>query len=356
MIYLTPDSLGCYLVQRGILSNRDFVAESWCLRSVDSLRPVMEARRPDGSGWIVKQPARLVPSEIYALDREAALYEFARLSRAAGDLKRFVPRLRNYDRGVHALVIERLPYENGWTQLRQPAADPAACARAIAAALAATHLPLPASAAEGRFLRLEPPWILRAAATRVDREDNPAAQRAMEAIRSDPLLLRMLSEIEADWTPDALIHGDSKLENALLRPAPGARCWLIDWGMASRGEPAWDVAGMIQSAISLWFNGMTFEEGMEFEAVIARGSIPFSRIQSFVAALVDRYCKLRPQDPDFLHRSFRMAGARLVQTCFEHARTTKALMRRHVAMLRLARSALEDPTGMVAEFAPAARR
>ena len=49
-------------------------------------------------------------------------------------------------------------------------------------------------------------------------------------------------------------------------------------------------------------------------------------------------------------KAMRMAGARLVQTAFEHARTNDAMMKRHVAMLRLAKSALLAPEAMLAEF------
>ena len=63
------------------------------------------------------------------------------------------------------------------------------------------------------------------------------------------VLAATLAAARARWAPLAVVHGDARLDNWLFDDA--GEPTLIDWETAGRGDPAWDVAAVVQDLISL---------------------------------------------------------------------------------------------------------
>lgn len=304
----------------------------------DSIRPVLVVRRPDGTGWVVKQPGETRHHAVVSLQREAAVYDLAD-SAFSDRLRRHLPRLAEYDGAVHALVLERVGHANAWTMMLAHRGPIDELAAPIAAAYRALHdEPLP-FAQGGSAVPDRAPWILDAA-------ESDGADFAF--IRAEPGLAAPLAELAAGWTRTALINGDAKLENVVF-DRDGRHAWLIDWSMVAVGDPAWDVAGIVQSALTLWLHGLELDATGGVGAAVAQGSFSGDEIDGFVRAFLSAY---GATDRAFLHRVFRMTGARLLQTVVEHTRSDAARMPRHVGMLRLAKAALTDPDAMFPAYAP----
>ncbi len=112
---------------------------------------------------------------------------------------------------------------------------------ALAGALAALHRLDPAAVgladlgrAEGFAARQLAGWTRRAEAA--FGPDRPAPL--------DPLLARLAATLPPD-APARLLHMDAKFDNLLVDPGSGQAQALIDWDMATRGPPAFDLAVLL---------------------------------------------------------------------------------------------------------------
>ena len=317
---------------------RALVEASVSVYRTDSIRPVLMVRWPDGSGWVVKQPGETRAQAVAALQREAAIYELAE-SAFSDRLLRHLPRMAEYDGAVHALVLERVGHLNAWAAMLGQAGPVEGLAAPVAAAYRALHEePVPLDHG-GSVVPDRLPWILDPVETAGD---------AFDYIRAEEGMAEALAALGTGWTRSCLINGDAKLENVVLDPA-GRHAWLIDWTSVAVGDPAWDLAGIVQSALTLWLSGLELDAAGGVGAAVARGSFSGDEIDGFIRTFLSAY---GATDRALLARVFRMTGARLLQTVFEHSRKDAARMPRHVAMLQLAKAALADPDAMFPAYAP----
>jgi Phosphotransferase enzyme family len=91
------------------------------------------------------------------------------------------------------------------------------------------------------------PWILSLADDVPELyADNPAAQRQCAQLAADRFVSAVLVGFARRWKCSSVIHGDIKFDNVLVS---GTRLSLIDWELACIGDPAWDVAGVVDGLL-----------------------------------------------------------------------------------------------------------
>lgn len=118
----------------------------------------------------------------------------------------------------------------------------AAMHRATAAFLKAQGVP---AALDGTV-----PWALRIfdGDAPLDLWQHGAVAPLMASAAGQPALVNGLRRARGAWRAVALIHGDCKHDNVILRADAGPHdppAALIDWEMARHGDPAWDLAGLM---------------------------------------------------------------------------------------------------------------
>jgi len=125
-----------------------------------------------------------------------------------------------------------------------------------------------------------------------------------------------LTAARAAWRPDCLVHTDLKWDNCLL-DGKGAR--IIDWEGAGAGDPAWDVAGIIQEYLGYaGLMGVDLAGRRPLAAVEIAALEPLAAaLRAFFAAYVEAAAPAQPAA--LARRAVRYAGVRLVQTSLEHA-------------------------------------
>ena len=169
-------------------------------------------------------------------ERELAAYALARSDPALGPLL-----ARSHPAGDGVLILAA----GGGATAAARAADPAAL-RALAATLAAWHAGTRAAA----FAPLRPwPLDLLAGEPPAFLASNDGVRALLARLPDRARLAAALAAAAARWAPLAVVHGDARLDNWLLDDAGTAT--LIDWETAGRGDPAWDVAAVLQDLITL---------------------------------------------------------------------------------------------------------
>ncbi len=127
-------------------------------------------------------------------------------------------------------------------------------------------------------------------------------------------VLRSLAE---EWRPAFFIHGDFKTENILLNADPRAadrpKIVVVDWELAGRGEPLWDVGSYVGSLLFGWIDGLQYDTGVS-PARDALTAIPFQRQ---IGHFLITYRHLAPEKAGKMEQ-FVLSGLRFAGIFFMH--------------------------------------
>jgi hypothetical protein len=117
---------------------------------------------------------------------------------------------------------------------------------------------------------------------------------------------RLLEEAFRHWRPSAIIHGDLRFDNCLVTVrGADATITLVDWEQAGWGDPAWDVACLVQDYLT--HGGMTT---LLFP--------PDHRLLAALHQLLDGHADAAgDRGPDFVARVVRFTGAKLVHRALQ---------------------------------------
>jgi aminoglycoside phosphotransferase (APT) family kinase protein len=92
-----------------------------------------------------------------------------------------------------------------------------------------------------------------------------AASHSRDLPELDRLAARLIAGLPA--APGAgIVHGDYRLDNVVVDPAGGAVVAVLDWEMATLGDPLTDIANMI-----IWWDGM---RGLDTPVAALPGEVP----------------------------------------------------------------------------------
>ncbi len=227
---LSAATVGDYLVARGTFRSSGVIEVHELGGGVSN---VVYAARQNRSRVVVKQAlGRLRVSEEWFAERARALTEGGALVLAGRLAPGSVPEVLDLDSDACALTIEAAP--SGWIswkeQLLSGNADPAIAAR-LGELLATWHAGTLEPAAASAFgtprafdeLRVDPYYRTVAKRRPELRDAIDAYVRQMEANRQ------------------CLVHGDYSPKNVLV----GDGLWVIDFEVAHRGDPSFDLAFML---------------------------------------------------------------------------------------------------------------
>ena len=327
---LDASGVAAYLVDRGLIARG---AESRVNVSIISRRNHNLIVRLDGEPmWFVKQIRNPVPEVVESLAREAACYHFASREAKLASLAELMPRHVFYDPDHAILVTQYLRAVNGAEALEALGSWDAELAVMIGACLGRLHALTWGATPIGplrRHLPEQMPWALA--------PPGQAGRRAavLSVFNNDREVAAVLGPLRREYRFSALIHGDARLENILLvEPAANLgvkEIRLVDWELADIGDPAWDIASVLQhyAVRHIWSQDpgippvlahKTFDEfWTAYEA--ARGGLP----------------------PGERRLAVRLTGVRLIQSAYEHSVAGEAALARVDRIGRLAHLLLTRP-------------
>jgi Ser/Thr protein kinase RdoA (MazF antagonist) len=358
---LDVDSATGYLLDNGLIDAGAIVDGELTVVSAARRHRNLRIDGPAGTGYLLKQADDLAEAGRETLRREAAFYAYCREEPAA-PVARLLPRLVRFDPGPPLLALELV---RGSAPLGERLAAPegrplvTAPARAAGAALATVHRTFrgldPAGDARLGWLPRHPPWVMM-----IHKPDlellttiSPAAYRLLGILQTHDGFAARLDRLRAQWRPDTVIHNDVRSDNVLVvSPAGGGEpgpedVTLVDWEMVQLGDPAWDVAGLLQDLVLFWVNSMPLAEQLGVEELAARARHPWPDVQGALRAFWQGYRQaagLAPADADrLLSRAVAFSAARLIQTAYEWAQPAVALPAQAVLLLQVSANLLEDP-------------
>ena len=312
-----------YLVDIGSLPAEYMAAGDASVVDVSRRNRNFRISRPGGPSFVLKQGGG--PGSPSTLAIEAAVYEHAWRIDPAGALDR-LPRLVWYDSGRDILVTESLEESENLSRYhRRLGRFPARIGGQLGLALAWVHLLQP-PVRTGSFLPEDPPWVLGIHEPTLAflRELSAANLRLIRIIQSAPELGRALDRLRSDWQGGSIVHNDLKWDNIIVVPpesgSPG-RVRLLDWELAARGDPGWDVGAVLAAYLEAWLLSMPVMPDQPLDELGQVALHPLEMIWPAVREFWNAYTAevgLPALEARlFLFRSVRYCAARLLQTAYE---------------------------------------
>jgi aminoglycoside phosphotransferase (APT) family kinase protein len=143
-----------------------------------------------------------------------------------------------------------------------------------------------------------------------------------------------------------LVHGDLRWDNCLSVAQPRStrrtRVLLIDWELAGRGAPAFDVGAVLAEYIRTWVESIPIVEPSDPGRLAFRARRPLSRMQPAITAFWSAYRRFSPRPP-MLRAVVELAAVRVLQTAVERAQALPALTPHVITLVQVADNILRQP-------------
>jgi thiamine kinase-like enzyme len=320
---VTPRELVLDLVAMGLLTKEAAVGHLTVVPM--SGRNDNHAIEPAGGRALLAKEA---VSSSSALANEARVYELlrARQSKFAS----YVPVARAFDSRRRLLVLDLI------RDARTAGTDRGAGAM-LGRALARLHT---IDVTRRRLRAVDPPWVLSLGCPPLERlrRISSANLQMTRMIQESRPLCRAFAELAESWTASALIHNDLRWENCLL--TRGRKLKLIDWELAGRGDPAWDVGTIFSNFLARWLFSMTFDRGAS-PALRRTAHEPLAPMRAAMRRFWRAYTESGANVS--LSRAARFAGARLIQTAYERQRLSTEVTGNVVGLLQVSENMMRYP-------------
>ncbi len=336
---LTAGSVPAYLLEKSLVAPGQIVDHGLVVVEVSRRNRSFRAANAGGVSFLLKQG---VGSErALTVANEASAYAFlhARLDEVSAHP--FLPRRHLYDAENNVLVLEFLQESENLreyhTRIRR---FPTAIAKQLGQAVAAVH---GQPSDWGNDPGSHPPWAfsaLQLPSVGFLREVSGSNIQLVKIIQEFPEYCELLNRLKAGWSPTCLVHGDLKWENCVVfSQGRGKNLRLVDWELASAGDPGWDVGSIFADYLSHWVFSMPVSGDADPGDFVKLAQWPLDKMQPAMNAFWQAYARelglAKAERQDRLVRSVSYAGGRLVQTAFEHLQNSNYLTGQAVCLLQL---------------------
>jgi aminoglycoside phosphotransferase (APT) family kinase protein len=341
-----------YLLQRNLLSPAHIVAGDVVVTDISRRHHNYKVTVGRSAGYVIKQG--IGHDRIAALTREAAIYTL--LAGGTTELGRYLPHCYTYDAEEHVLVLELVGGAQNLREYHQRGHFAPSLARKLGTALGTLHhltQAVPTGSTAERDVAAQPPWILSVhrATLKFLQECSSANVELVQIMQQFPLLCDMLDALRGEWRTEALIHRDIRWDNCLVfgrtPAARTSRLKIVDWEIASLGDPSWDIGSVFSDFLSFWLFSIPVTGEMSPDRFLELARYPLEKMQpalhAFWLAYVQRMGLDRATADRWLVRSCRYLAARLLQTAFEQMQMSVQLTGNVVCMLQLSFNILQRP-------------
>lgn len=351
-VILSRHNLSAFLLANGLLERTAFFERSIRIQQRSGRHESFKFQIDATTGFFIKQAKSSSKGRLRTLSAEARFYEFAKARALFCDA---LPRFIDYSETHQILTLEHIDGET----VRDRCFFSQNCstddARELGCLLASMHRELSAErnqafTATGFEERV--PWLFTAESVgkAIQRSQAGGQAEVGAMVEEFPELQDATNQIRKEWMVTGLYHGDFKLENCLIRnsKAEGNGMVVVDWEFAGLGDQAWDVAGALQSYISLWIKTSRRTVWEEGDLSNPADGIPWREARRAIQAFWDGYCADSGFDPDqrraHFEKCIRFTGVRLIQTAYEEMQRATRIHVYAIYLLQVAYNFLTDST------------
>jgi Phosphotransferase enzyme family len=175
----------------------------------------------------------------------------------------------------------------------------------------------------------------------------------LKILQQSERLCSSLKELESHWhrtveSSPQIIHGDVRLDNCCL-PASRKSIRIVDWELAGRGDPDWDVGAVLADLLSGWLMSIPPSATPDSVQYAHLSKIPLELVRSAAQSFWSAYIRARVWTPsaslEALQTCTRYAAARLIQLAFEHLQGSSVVTSYAIGHLQVSDNLLDRPVG-----------
>ncbi len=290
--HVTPATVVAFLRSKGWLSDREIVTQGISIVDISRSHYLYRVDIEMVPRWVIKchRPARGDFDGNFV--REQAAYELgAKITELGALMPAFYGKVTDA-----AIAIEAVTGKTGWDD-----ADTVQTQQKLASGLGRLH-----RATQGKDIVAQQavfPWILKA--MDFDSPDfvwEGPSRSVLQRVAEYPGAAKALRSARGQWDWSCLIHGDTKLDNAIVTDDIPQRVALVDWEHCGLGDPLWDLAGLSLRAV--------------YEAAALAGSRAyFEPLSSGLAANLEAYSWCYGKESDLAKFVLLMASWVIQSAC-----------------------------------------
>jgi aminoglycoside phosphotransferase (APT) family kinase protein len=347
-----------YLLQRGLIATAEVVSGTLAVRNVSRRNHVFAITREPGECFLLKQG--IGRDRISTIEFEALVYE--RLGRNSGstDFTPYLPRSYGYDPKEHVLIVQFL---RDGEDLRQYCTKrhklPARIGAELGCALATLHRTnWSAGGRADRSLDLgaKPPWVLSQVRPdlRAFCRSSAGTIELFKVLQGFSDFRKHFDRLRGEWKAESFLHFDLRWDNCIIVPRAASNgsngdteLRIVDWELAGRGDPRWDVGAVFANFLSFWLGGISVTGDSPPDQYLDAAEMPLERLQPAIRAFWSSYESemgmSETASEAWLLRAVEYAAANLVQTAVEWVRELAELAGAVICLMQLSLNMLQRP-------------
>ncbi|QXP58986.1 phosphotransferase [Olleya sp. HaHaR_3_96] len=344
---MTNNNLISYLINKAFVNANDVITGDFIFHQIISRNSIFKVALGKGNGLFIKQLQNMSAHEIYWMQKDATTHYLFHKSECYRETQKYIPKYHGYDPLSHVLVLdffkEATDLYNLVTKYQVLSHQHA---EQIADIFISFHKDIEEEIVNNKSLQFynrEVPFILRL--PEFADKQNPK-EKIFEIIKNDEILREGLSQLYMEWKGNSLIHGDIKLANFLVtNQGHYEEVKLIDWETSNIGDPLWDVAGLVQSYLSI----SIFSQYLNLNELDTDGKKEISLVEykSVLRTFWKRYSNYYAWNEELENvqmKIMRFTAARLLQTAKEfNPNNSDDLVSGTIQIIDLARTIFKDP-------------
>jgi len=353
---LSPENVYQYLHKRQLINEHDVIKGHFMVLPVKTRNTIMKILvKPHNSLFVKQMDSDLISNNLFL--REIKAYNLFKNNIEFAPLAFIVPELLDYDDENNILVTELLyNSKNLYEYYMLTKNFDIDLAYGQAEILSACHI-IPDSKTDISAFPKTLPWVLQ-----LDKYDanqfflnNEFSANIIQLIKENHVLQNTLIDLAASWQYTHFIHGDVKWINFLITEDDGIfKQTLIDWELADIGDPLWDVAGLIQSYITVWLLGFDNNNPSSYELPNYMQPYDIKNTQSSAQAFLYKYMQLKEYPESyyavFLTKVMQLTAARIIQTSVEGITYNSKIEANNMRCIQLAFNIMNDPIAALNEL------
>lgn len=333
-----------YLLGCGLLHPSAIVCTGFSVVDVSRRNRNLRLELSCGGGYFIK--VGVDHQKRRTLAQESRTYGFLKavLGKPAASS---LARVHLFDPGSSILVLELLASETlGAVYLRRPRLVPSLI-RKLGKRLGELHRDLVESrrVPEGCEQFCPVPFELWRPSNTFVETCSGANLEFLKILQRSEGLCRALESLSSGWrhivdSMPVLIHGDIRLDNCCLA-ADRKSLRIVDWELAGKGDPAWDVGAVFADLLSGWVMSIPLPTGADPAQYLRFAGTPFEALKRAALDFWTGYQEGRGLSAVEISGALRTcilyAAARLIQLAFEHLQGAQ-----HVTMYAISHLQVSD--------------
>src|SRR5580693_1276574 len=320
-MFLTEANVFHYLLDKRFAGTEDVVSGHFTVRSLSRRNSIFRVTSGTRE-YLVKQIRKWDSDGRASLEREAEVYWKARTDPSLAPIAALAPQCHSWDPANFVLILEYLP---GHAELYDlPDRFAPELALLAGQTMGAYHRAMQSNLHQDLFPASVPGQLSMHETKDEDLAGESNGRRELvRAVRKYPGFGPALDRLRSEWRAETVIQGDWKLDNCLV-PKERTRLRIVDWEFAGWSDPVWDLATLLQSYWNFW--------------VVSPEEYRIEEIQPALRAVLNGYAR-----PGVTARAIRFAGARMLQTAFEHLDKAEHMTAGAVRLLQASLNILTHP-------------